>query len=123
MWKCIWQPFLAVLFSNILLAQEKFHIDFERSGGFAGITTKIDIDSNSLPPDEVEKLEQLINDSGFFEFDKNDSVQVGLPDQFRYELTIKYKNERQTIELSDATIPESFRPLINYLNQKARLKR
>lgn len=123
MWKCIWQPFLAVLFSNILLAQEKFHIDFERSGGFAGITTKIDIDSNSLPPYEVEKLEQLINDSGFFEFDKNDSVQVGLPDQFRYELTIKYKNERQTIELSDATIPESFRPLINYLNQKARLKR
>jgi len=123
MWTNIWQPFLIFLFSNILSIQGYIYIQFERSGGFAGITSKVEIDSNSLSSDEMEKLERLINDSDFFEFHKNDSIEGEMSDQFYYKLTIEYKNESHTVELSDSAVPESFRPLLNYLNQKARSRK
>jgi hypothetical protein len=42
-------------------------IHFERSGGFAGITTAITVDSNSIPSDEQDRLENMIDTAKFFE--------------------------------------------------------
>lgn len=103
--------------------QERIYIQYERSGGFAGITTKIEFVSDSLPAAEVEQLEQMIVESDFLKFHANDSTRENATDQFSYKLTIEYNNERNTVELSETTIPESFRPLFNYLNQKARSRK
>ena len=108
--------------------QEPFYIWFERSGGFAGISTSVEIDSKTLPAEEARELEQLIEQSGFFDFNKNDTIpDLGLgqgPDQFQYKITIEYKGrEKKTVELSESTIPDSLRPLVNYLTQKARSTR
>lgn len=112
-----------VLISNSLAVQEPFYIWFERSGGFAGITTSIEIDSKSLSSEEAEKLEQLIDDSGFFKEHKSDSPSGNMPDQFQYKISIECEGEKQTVEFGESTVPESFRPLINYLTQKARSAR
>ncbi len=112
-----------VLISIDLAFQEPFYIWFERSGGFAGISTSIEIDSKSLSSEESEELKQLIDRSGFFKDYKNDSTPGNMPDQFQYKISIECEGEKQTVEFGESTVPESFRPLINYMTQKARFKR
>jgi hypothetical protein len=111
-----------VLISNNLTFQEPYYIWFERSGGFAGITTSIEIDSKSLSSEDTENLRQLIDQSGFFVYHKTDSIPGNMPDQFQYKISIACDGIKQTVEFSDSTVPENFRPLLDYLTQKARSK-
>lgn len=103
--------------------QEPFHIWFERSGGFAGLSTSVEISSESLGGEEVEKLKKLIDQSGFYEFQTGDSAGGNMPDQFQYRITIESKGEKKMVELNETTMPETFRPLVDYLIQKARERR
>lgn len=112
-----------ILISNNLAFQEPFYIWFERSGGFAGISTSIEIDSKSLSSDELEELKRLIDHSGFFVYHKNDSTPGNMPDQFQYNISIECDGEKQSVEFGDSTVPEKFRPLLDYLTQKVRSKR
>ena len=115
--------FCLSLISSCMTIQDPFYLWFERSGGFAGISTSVEIESESLLPDEVEELRQLIDQSGFLELSKNDTIPTELPDQFQYKITIEYEGEKRTVAFSESTVPDSFRPLINYLTQKARSKK
>jgi hypothetical protein len=100
--------------------EQPVHIWCERSGGFTGIPTQLEVDSRSLSTEEAEKLWQLIEDSGFFEANKNDSIPEGLPDQFQYKITIEHEGNKHAVRLQDTTVPDCLRPFINYLIQKAR---
>lgn len=112
-----------VLISSNLAAQEQFYIWFERSGGFAGISTSIEIDTKALSSEEAEELRQLIDSSGFFKEHKSDSTSVGLPDQFQYKISIEWEGKKQSLEFGETAIPEGIRPLFDYLTQKARSQR
>ena len=100
--------------------QEQFHIYFERSGGFTGISTSIEMDSRELVPGEAEELKRLIVHSGFFEAITFDNRFVHMPDQFHYNITIEHMGKKRTLELNDGSVPDLFRPLINYLVRAAR---
>ena len=100
--------------------QEQFHIDFERSGGFAGISTRVEMDSRELAHGEAEELKRLIVHSGFFEAVAFSNKFVHMPDQFQYNITIEHMGKKRTLELSDGSVPDLFRPLINYLVRAAR---
>jgi hypothetical protein len=106
-----------------MMSQDDFKIRFERSGGFTGIATITEIDSKSLTTEEKENLKDLIDSSGFFEVRQIDSQAEQLPDQFQYKISIDYKDKNQTLEFTDATMPESFRPLVRQLTLMARSKR
>ncbi len=112
-----------VLISNNLTFQEPYYIWFERSGGFAGISTSVEIDSKTLSTEESEELKQLIDRSGFFAHHKNEGTPGNMPDQFQYKISIECEGEKLTLEFGESKVPESFRPLIDYLTQKARLKK
>ena len=103
--------------------QDSFYVWFERSGGFTGISTSVEIDSQLLSSDESKELKQLIDQSDFFKLGKNDTIQVSMPDQFQYTITIEQQGEKRTVEFSDSTVPDDMRPLLNYLSQKARTKK
>lgn len=103
--------------------QEQFHISFRRSGGFTGTSNSIEIDSRDLEFLEAEELSLLIKGSGFFEAFAFDNSFLHMPDQFRYQITIKHMDKRRTLELSDTSIPDHFRPLINHLVALARKSR
>jgi len=108
---------------NILGIQDDFYIQFQRSGGFTGISNNIDVDSKKLDASEKEKIRQMIDQCNFFEFQRVDSLSKNIPDQFQYVITIEQGDQKKTVELTDSTVPEHFIPLINYLNQKARAAR
>jgi hypothetical protein len=100
--------------------QKPFCIFFERSGGFAGITNTVELDSKTLPAEEAEKLEEMIISSGFFEDKDKDMPNSNRPDQFQYKITIEYEGKKQTREFGESSVPESLRPLVHYLTLKAR---
>lgn len=100
--------------------QEQFHIYFERSGGFIGISTSVKMDSRELPPGEAEELKLLIVRSGFFDAIIFSNKFVHMPDQFQYNITIEHMGKKRAVELNDGSIPDLFRPLINYLVRAAR---
>ena len=106
-----------------MTTQGPFYIWFERSGGFTGISTSVEIDSKPLSIEEVDELKKLIEQSGFFDFNKNDTIPAELPDQFQYKITIEFESEKRTHQFSESAVPDNFRPLINYLTRKARSKK
>lgn len=103
--------------------QEQFHIDFERSGGFTGGSQQVKINSAELDPGEAEALKQLLDRSGFFEAFVLENKFLNMPDQFSYQITIEHMGKKRSLELTDGSIPELFRPLINYLVRVARKSR
>lgn len=114
---------LIFLICNSVVGQEHFHIWFERSGGFTGMTTKVEVDSDTLSSEEVENVCGLIEAADYFNIQNSDNSASGLPDQFQYKITIEYKRNKRTLELGESDISEKLRPLVNYLTRKARLGR
>lgn len=103
--------------------QEHFYICFERSGGFAGISASIEVDSKCLTNEEASKLRQLIDESRFFDECSKDSISGESPDRFIYKITIRHKGRVKTAKLEEPNVPDRFRPLIRYLTLKAREKK
>lgn len=113
--------FLAMLAFNNLDMQDKFLVSFERSGGFAGISSFVTIDADTMNIDEKLKLQELIENSEFFQMDIDDSSNSGARDQFIYKLSIEIGNQKKSLTLTEPDITDKLRPLINYLSQKARM--
>ena len=40
---------------------DPFRIEFERSGGFAGVSLKTSVDSRAIPPDEAREFDELLD--------------------------------------------------------------
>jgi hypothetical protein len=95
-------------------SQERFYVKFERSGGFAGLTRTVEIDSDTLSGDDQKAMLKLIEDSNFFS-DDFASLPDGVRDGYSYEITIEKGGERRTINIDDSGISEDLRPLVDQL--------
>jgi hypothetical protein len=98
-------------------------IYFERSGGFAGFPISTTVDIHSLPPDEANKIQGMIdNAKGFFyQPSKLTPAPPQAADYFKYKITVQTEEGMQnTIETNDITMPSELRPLINYLKEKVK---
>ncbi len=96
-------------------------IEFERRGGYAGITLKTTLDTQELTREEKYKVESLVNDSNFFELKPImfSSKDVGGADLFKYKITVKDEENSNKIETTDTTLDISLRPLVSFLSEKA----
>ena len=108
-----------ILLTCNTVSTDIFHISFERSGGFAGMTSKVEVDSKDLSENEKKEVLTMIEKSGFFAF-QPDSTSRSIPDQFQYTITIEQGGQKRTLELGESSVPDSLRPLIDYLSRKAR---
>jgi hypothetical protein len=111
--------FLLLLASNFEM--DSYYIHFERSGGFAGITQKLELKSDTLSLEDQDHLRKLIDDSGFFEL--QEETDSGAPDQFIYKITIKTGDLEKTLEAGDVGMPDKLRPLVDYLSNKMRRRK
>lgn len=112
--------FLVLLACNNLDKSERIYIKYQQSGGFAGITRSVEIDSDTLGVDEQKELFQLINEADFFELKVDRLRTDGLPDQYQYTIEIKQGDQIRSMVIDDSSMPDALRPLINYLSRKAR---
>jgi hypothetical protein len=99
-------------------------IYFERSGGFAGNIKRppVEVDTHSLPPDEANEIQGMIdNAKEFFDLKKSSPPPKRAADFYKYKITIQTEEGKQnTIETNDITKPSELVPLINYLTEKSK---
>ena len=95
-------------------------IHFERTGGFAGMRTSVNLDTKSLPKDEADKLHDLVDKAGFFNLPASFPAPKRGADYFQYRLTVEMDGRKHTVEVSDPAVPAALRPLLQSLMGYAR---
>jgi hypothetical protein len=94
-------------------------INFKRTGGILGREIDTDIDLNELPDTESQELNDLLFQTNFFQIPQN-LINHAIPDEYEYTVTVEAGNTHHTVHASDATAPESLRPLLHKLSILAR---
>jgi hypothetical protein len=102
---------------------ESIIIDFERAGGYAGLTLHATIDSHSLSAEEAEQLVRLMHEAGISDLVQGSTLTHSSPDQFTYRLTIKWGEDEHSVQLAEKQIPTSMRPLLKFLTIRSRYKK
>jgi hypothetical protein len=97
-------------------------ITFERSGGFMGRTTSLTLDLDDLPADQAEALRRLLDEADFLSLAGNTASRPA-PDEFNYTITVEMDTVRHSVHTSDTSAPESLRPLLRELAERARPRR
>ncbi len=90
-------------------------VDFERSGGFSGITISRSVIAKDLSADEAKNLSKLIQDADFFGLPSSITSRSPQPDRFQYQLTVKECSRQHTINVSEQAMPAKLELLVNYL--------
>jgi hypothetical protein len=112
------------VFSNqlILSNQSIFNmiIEFEQTGGFVGLTLKKVIDLDKLPPEDANKLNQLVEASDFFNLPEAIAASRPGVDRFHYTVTVNASGKKHTVDVDEAAIPPKLKPLIQQLTAAAR---
>jgi hypothetical protein len=97
-------------------------IDFSTSGGFANIELTYRTDTDSLPAEQAQELQNLVESSGVFDLDQDDlntNVTVGRADVISYRLSLTEGPKQTTLWMNDVTAPASVRPLLGHLRKLA----
>lgn len=94
-------------------------IQFERSGGFAGMRIRFSLEEKDLSAEERERLLEMLQQAGVFNQPRLQTSPSGV-DRFTYRLTIANGGEVHTIEVDEGNMPQEMRPLVEYLNLMAR---
>lgn len=92
-------------------------IEFEQSGGFAGLVKGCRIDTASLPPDERRTLEALVAESGFG--GSCTLVSAAGRDLRQYEIRIHGDDIAACVRCDERSVPEAARPLVRMLAARA----
>ncbi len=95
-------------------------IQFERTGGFAGMRVETTIDTQSLPSQEASELQEMVDAAGFFDLPATIAAPTPGADQFQYKVTIEAGGRQHTIETGDAALPDALWPLLRRLTALAR---
>jgi hypothetical protein len=93
------------------------HVFLERTGGFAGIKLKGQVDSSTLPLRQARRIEKLFQQSRFFELPSTISLESQGADHFHYTITVETGESKHTIAAYEAAIPAELRPFLDFLIQ------
>ncbi len=96
--------------------RDRFRIEFERSGGLAGVSVQTTVDSARLPGAEAEELRELI-----------DRADIGAPaslprgaDRFQYDIKIRRGGKSQRVTAHDGSMSPGLKALTDWLLAYAR---
>jgi hypothetical protein len=79
----------------------------------------MDLDLNSIPGPTAQRIQSMLTDANFFEIPLVNDLRAG-PDEYEYTITVVAGNSLHTVHVSDTSMPESLRPLVDELTQLAR---
>jgi hypothetical protein len=96
---------------------------YERSGGFAGMRIQGMVDSNLLPPDQANELEENLKAASFFDLPEQLPSTQGGADRFHYKITVERGDQKHAVEFDEAAADVSLQSLVQQLNSLARAKR
>jgi hypothetical protein len=95
-------------------------IQFERTGGFAGIRFAADFKPEELPREQSKELFDLLDDLDFDELPEKMIGNSPIPDGFTYSITVETSKKAHTVVTGDASAPEKMQELLQLLTRIAR---
>ena len=95
-------------------------INFERSGGFAGMRLAATIDSATLPADQASALQGLIDNAHFFDLPAKIPPPPQAADQFQYIVTVEAGGKRHTVDVGEGSASPALQALLQQLTSLAR---
>jgi hypothetical protein len=89
-------------------------IELTRSGGYAGLTTKLgELDTQQLPEPEAREIEALVQRADVPALLADAPEHGEGADRFQYHLTIEDDSGRQELTASEDRLPDEIRQLID----------
>ncbi|MED4690240.1 protealysin inhibitor emfourin [Peribacillus frigoritolerans] len=95
------------------------HIKFSCIGGFANLDLNFEIDTDELPKEKYEELQNLMKQADLPNAAQSKMVKTQGFDSFSYQLDIADEKKKQSFSFTDITAPEEVRPLLDYLRNLA----
>jgi hypothetical protein len=95
-------------------------IEFEQSGGFAGMTLSTTVDTARLPPDEAREIEQLVDQADLTALPSRPAGPPRGADRFQYDITVVRGRKRHHVTIQESDMPPAVRPLVQRLAELAR---
>jgi hypothetical protein len=89
-------------------------IELTRSGGFAGLTTKLgELDTTELPEVEARELEAMVQKADVAKLASASPIKGKGADRFQYHLAVEDEAGRHELTVSEDRLPEELRPLVD----------
>jgi hypothetical protein len=90
-------------------------IQFERTGGFAGIRLAAEIEMDDLPEDQKREVIELLDKIDFDELSEKLSDKMAIPDGFVYSITVRSEAREYKVLAGESSLPGDMQPLIEKL--------
>jgi hypothetical protein len=74
----------------------------------------MNFDLGTMPGSVAQRLDNLLTSSNFFEVPVVNDLITG-PDEYEYDITVVAGNSIHTVHVSDTSMPDSLRPLVEEL--------
>ena len=91
-------------------------VSIVRGGGVTGLVTTTEVESDSLSADDSGDLAAKIGEAGVFDLPPRLAGETGGADQMHYALTVEDEDRKHTVVMSEATMPEPVRALIEWVD-------
>ena len=96
-------------------------IRFERTGGFANVPLRAELDSTQMPPDRARELAGLVEKALPFDQPAQPNASP-MPDDLHYNITIEDGGRTHTFNISDSAAPDNLKLLFDFLGEEALAK-
>ena len=96
------------------------HIQFERTGGFAGMRMTATMDTQTMPAEEAKKLLTMVEAANFFRLPSTIRPSSPGADSFQYKVNIEHQGQEHTVETGEIGISTDLRALLRYLTVLSR---
>jgi len=97
-------------------------IQFERTGGFAGIRLAAEFEMDNLPDEQKREIIELIDELDFDELSGKLSNKMSMPDGFVYSITVRSDVKDYQVMTGESSLPGDMQPLIERLESMAKRK-
>jgi hypothetical protein len=99
-------------------------IRFQRDGGLvAQLKLTLALDTSTLPPDERSEIEDMVASSGFMDLPPVLEGDPEARDAYTFTVTVEDGDRSHTVVVADSAVPDSLRPLITRLTERAKQQR
>lgn len=91
-------------------------LEIERSGGFAGLTKKVTVDTEDLPGEIAKNIKKFLEDNISFKSSSPLlSKKKAVADSYVYKIIGKSPEKKQEIEFDESNINYELKRCINYV--------
>lgn len=104
------------------MPDDRWRIELERSGGFAGVTLHSAADTADLGPSDAAQLRRLASAVDFGRYEHAD-CQGGMPDAFQYHVVAQHDGERHDVTVGESAVDPELHALVDWLMDRLRQQR